>query len=296
VPHREKDTLIFKFYLFGCPGSGQKTFLQYLLYHWNSLDANFKKLIESERTQLILQINNYIQKLKNRPHDLKTHLRELLLQEKYEEARHYYEIYIHQIQQLCRIYDIELSRFMECSIRKLQSSKLNNPISETEIFSFIDLAGSATGLIYRIYFINKAEPETFELNNFLTGIDGLIFIWDAQRSRFEENSRVFKKLVNNLPLGKRYPLVIALNKIDLPDVIRSEDLRRTLTQIQFEKRLQTALFTEDLYPGLTIFETITTQGLNLKKVIRNCARMIYSLYHSQIQELNREALTQEVQI
>ncbi len=295
MPHREKQTIVFKIYLFGCPASGQKTFLQFLLHNWNLLDAAFKKSIESERSQLTSQINTYMQNLKELPSDLKRNLNELIESGQYDEARQYYEVCSYRIQQLCRSYDVEINRFMDISVKKLQSSKLNNQDPENASFSFVDLVGSTPNLLYRIYFTNQSKPDPLELNTFLSGIDGLIFIWDAQRARLEENSRVFQALINNLPLRHQYPLVIALNKVDLPDTLRSEDLRRLLTQIQFEKRLQTTLFTEDLYPGLTIFETAATQGLNLKKVIRNCVRMIYNKFQDQIKELNRQILMPEVQ-
>ncbi|MFX1298724.1 MAG: hypothetical protein ACFFD2_28175, partial [Promethearchaeota archaeon] len=145
------------------------------------------------------------------------------------------------------------------------------------------------------YYIHESTPDPIQLNTLLSSIDGIIFIWDADLDRTEENSLLFKEFLKNLPLNNRYPLVLALNKVDLPHTVRSQDVQRLLTEIQFEEQLQTALFTDTIYSGLTVFETIGTSGTNVKKVLMNCVRMITNQNQAQIQEFQK-ILYQEAQV
>lgn len=295
MPHRENQLIVFNILLHGAPGSGKKTFLNWLVQNGNLLDANFLKTIELERKQLISQVNRHMRKLKELPRLLKQNLDELIQKNQFEEAETYFEIAGYRIQELCKSYDHEINRSIEKSVNKLQNSKFNAGASVSNSFSSVDIVGSSPNMIYRIYYINTPPPDLIELNTFLLSIDGIIFLWDAQWERIEENSEVFEELLNNLPLNNRYPLVIALNKTDLPHTIRSEDTQRLLTEIQFEEKLQTTFFTDTIYSGITIFETVSTLGMNLKKVLMNCIRMITNQKQTEIQEFQK-LLFQEVRV
>ncbi|MHA1652229.1 MAG: hypothetical protein ACTSYB_18760 [Candidatus Helarchaeota archaeon] len=286
MPHRESSTIVFNIFLHGPPGSGRRTFLHWLIEHSNILDANFLKSIEHEYKQLQNQITNYMKRLKDMPRILKQTLDSFLQDKnKFDEAKRYFEIASYQIRELCRSYDEEINRCIERAIRTLQTSQEKPPSLEAELFSSIDLVGSSANIIYRIHYISDITPNVLELTNFLSLMDGLIFIWDAERDRVEENLHVFEELIDSLPPNQQYPLIIALNKVDLPNTIRAEDLRRLITQIQFEEKLQTSLFSDTPYHGLTIFETIAPQGVNVRYVLKNCVRMIYSSKQTQIHKL-----------
>lgn len=291
--HRENQTIIFNLYLFGPPASGRRTFIQWLADNENLLDANFLKSIENERKQLRRQVNGYMRNLKDLPRMLKQNLIHLIQNENFTEAKTYFDIATYRIQELCRAYDRELERQTEKSIKYLQSER-NKIIDEDEACSSLDIVGSKKDIIYRIHYDKKIPSNLIELTTFLSSIDGIIFIWDVSR-RIEVNLDIFKELLENLPPNVQYPLVIALNKMDLPHTISTDDVYRLLTHIRYEEKLQTSLFTDTMFQDLTIFETVGTQGHNLRNIVRSLVRMIVIKNQAKIQEL-QNLLYSEVQV
>ncbi|MEZ0361519.1 MAG: ADP-ribosylation factor-like protein [Hydrogenobacter sp.] len=66
----------------------------------------------------------------------------------------------------------------------------------------------------------------------MRGVDGIVFVADAQRERLEENIEFFKLLKEDLKkVGKSYenlPLVLQYNKMDLPNALEFETLEKEL--------------------------------------------------------------------
>ncbi len=290
--HGENQTIVFNLYLFGLPGSGRQTFIQWLIQNENLLDANFLKSIEEEQKILQEQINKYRYDLNSLIHKLKENLDNFIEEKKFEDANAYFGAAHYRIQETCQAYDEDLNYMIKKSLKNLQSLKNNATRNEGAFFS-LDIVGSQKDIIYRIYYNNKkSAPNKIEFNNFLSTIDGLIFIWDISR-KIEDNLDVFKEFLENLPPNFQYPLVIALNKIDLPHSINPTDIHHLLTHIRYEERFQTNLFKDTLFQDLTIFETIGIQGLNIRNIIRSLVRMIVIKNHTKIQQL-QNLLYQEV--
>jgi GTPase SAR1 family protein len=63
-----------------------------------------------------------------------------------------------------------------------------------------------------------------------SGTDGVIFVVDSQTKFFEDNIEALKELkyVTRGKLIKKIPLIVMLNKQDLPDVIREAEFREVL--------------------------------------------------------------------
>ncbi len=291
---RENQTIVFNIFLHGPPASGRRTILNWLVEHGSILDMNFLKAIQFKQAKMTAQINDYMKRLKDLPRLLKHSLDVLIRgdEPKIEEAKTYYEVSSLQIRELIKSYDEEINREIIQSVKNLLDQKPKTQLGEKDHFSFVDIVGSSPNMIYRIHYVNKNIPGAIEFDNFLSGIDGLIFVWDAQMERLEENSQVFEELLDNLPNNKQYPLVIALNKSDLPRTIKYHDLIRILAGLQFEEKLQTTLFNDSVYSGLTVFETIGLTGVSLKNILMNCVRMITNRNQELIQEL-REIIIQE---
>ena len=125
------------------------------------------------------------------------------------------------------------------------------------------------------------------------GNDGIIFIWDAEMNRIQDNLHVLEQLLDLLPQDTRYPIVLSINKTDLPNPTLNQDVRRLLNENQLSTKLNNALFTDIIYPDLLIYETIGVQGLNVQRVLKTCLRMIVNKNRDRIQEI-RNALFQEV--
>jgi signal recognition particle receptor subunit beta len=291
VPYRENSVIVFNIFLCGSQESGKKTFIHWFIENGNLPDANFLNSIKLENEILTDRINLYIKNIKEYPRLMKQSVDELIQNGQFKEAETYFEIAKYRIYDLINSYDKEINKSVKKSLNDLKSSN-EIKMNANEPFSFIDVTGSTPSMIYRIYYPTDKIPSSFELSNFLSSMDGLIFIWDAQRNLIEENYLVFQQIFNELPPNTQMPLIIALNKVDLPNALRTEDLRRLLAELQFEERLQTSLFTDSIFHELTIFETVGIQGINIHQVLRNCVRMIVLKHKSKIQEL-RLLLVQE---
>lgn len=293
VPYRENSVIVFNIFLCGSPGVGKKSFIQWFVENGNLLDANFLNSIKLENEILTDRINLYVTNIKEYPRLIKRTVDELIQNRQFKEAETYFEIAKYRIYDLINSYDKEINRSIKKSLNDLKTSNLKK-IEKNEIFSFIDVVGSTPSMIYRIFYPTEIIPSSFELSNFLSSMDGLIFIWDAQRNRIEENYSTFQQIFNELAPNTQIPLIIALNKVDLPNTLRTEDLRHLLAALQFEEKLQTSLFSDSVFHELTIFETEGIQGINIHQVLKNCVRIIVLKHKSKIQEL-RSLLYQEAQ-
>ncbi|MHA1267624.1 MAG: ADP-ribosylation factor-like protein [Candidatus Helarchaeota archaeon] len=288
--HREKQSIILNILLFGLPGCGRNTFLQWIVQNENLLDANFLKAIENEKDAIRTHINQYMRNIKNMPGAIKAELNKFIDQDEFEECRRYFEIAKYRLQEIIKAYDEELQKIIQRSIFKLQNSR-PSPV-EDQTFSYIDIAGTAQ-ITYRIHYCNYQIPTPIELSTFLPVIDGIIFVWDSQQD-IEKNLESFELLLDNLTPNAHTPLIIALNKVDLPHQVNSTDLRQLLSQAKYEAKFQTTLFSDSIYRELTIFETVANQGVNLKSLINNIKRMIILKNSTAIVKL-QNLIIQEVQ-
>ncbi|NWF96018.1 MAG: GTPase domain-containing protein [Candidatus Thorarchaeota archaeon] len=63
----------------------------------------------------------------------------------------------------------------------------------------------------------------------LMGTDGLVFVADSNPTLMQENLQSWRELMQMLPDdGTRIPVVVCLNKQDLPDAVSEETLRTSL--------------------------------------------------------------------
>ena len=95
----------------------------------------------------------------------------------------------------------------------------------------------------------------------LTGVDGIIFVADSQRSLLAENLESFHNLQENLKYYNRslenIPLIIQYNKRDMPDVLSIEELN------------------EALNPGmLPFFESVAVKGTGVLPTLTTCCKMV----------------------
>ena len=112
---------------------------------------------------------------------------------------------------------------------------LATPIDRTLYFDFLPLrARSVRDLHVRLQLFTV--PGQVYLNAtrklVLTGVDGLVFVADSQRERHDANLESLENLAANLEEQGRSihetPLVLQFNKRDLPNVMRVDELDRSL--------------------------------------------------------------------
>ena len=92
----------------------------------------------------------------------------------------------------------------------------------------------------------------------LQGVDGLVYVADSQRSKFQENLDMMENLRENL-LEYRInledvPMVLQYNKRDLPDIVSVEELERALNRRK-----------------LPSFQAVAVNGVGVKETLRAIA-------------------------
>jgi len=95
----------------------------------------------------------------------------------------------------------------------------------------------------------------------LTGVDGIIFVADSQRSMAHENIESLQNLRENLQYYNRnledIPFVFQYNKRDMPDVLSIDELNKQLN------------------PGsLPFFEAVAVKGPGVLPTLTRCCKMV----------------------
>jgi mutual gliding-motility protein MglA len=113
----------------------------------------------------------------------------------------------------------------------------------------------------------------------LTGADGLVFVADAQAARMDANLETLQNLGDNLREHGRtlaaVPHVIQHNKMDLPDVLSSEELDRAL----------------NLHKAPS-FATIATTGVGVYEALEAITRLVLTDFESTIPVWERGAVAE----
>ena len=93
----------------------------------------------------------------------------------------------------------------------------------------------------------------------LSGVDGIVFVADSQRTKFQENVAMMENLRENLQeYGidiDEVPMVIQYNKRDLPEITPVEELEAALNT-----------------NGVTSLESVATEGKGVSETLRAIAK------------------------
>ncbi len=100
------------------------------------------------------------------------------------------------------------------------------------------------------------------------GADGVIFVADSNPTRLESNLRSYEELIA-FAREYRIPILIQLNKRDLPNAISLQQFKRTL------KLPQT---TRDALGHQIVYETIATQGEGVYSVFNDMVEKLLLRY------------------
>lgn len=101
----------------------------------------------------------------------------------------------------------------------------------------------------------------------LKGVDGLLFVWDAQRGVWKDNIESFNELIVILQRALlSMPLVVMLNKSDLPGTITKQNIEQLLQKAKVKGQ---------------IVETSAINGKNVRKAFDVCVRSVIQTYLDQ---------------
>jgi len=153
-----------------------------------------------------------------------------------------------------------------------QRGKLLSLKSDTERTLFFDLLpvdlGTFKGYSIRLHLYTVPGQSAFDRSRrvVLRGADGIVFVVDSQRESFFDNVASAENLDDNLRLQgrdpKSLPLVVQLNKRDLPNAATVEQLRLAL-EIPDTAHVVEAVATT----GMGVYET-------LKDIVTQCLKRV----------------------
>ncbi|ACI19828.1 GTP-binding protein [Dictyoglomus thermophilum] len=119
--------------------------------------------------------------------------------------------------------------------RRGELVSLATETERTLFFDFLPLdLGTVQGFKLRFQLYTTPGQALYEASRklILRGVDGLVFVVDSQKSRLEENVRIFEALKKELAaVGYDFntlPFVFQYNKRDLPDIVSVEELNQRL--------------------------------------------------------------------
>jgi hypothetical protein len=150
---------------------------------------------------------------------------------------------------------------------KSQLISLATELDRTLFFDFMPLdLGTIQG--YRTKFHLYTVPGQVFYNAsrklVLRGVDGIVFVADSQRERFEDSLASFQNMKENLAEMslslESIPLVLQYNKRDLPNIVSLDELKIQLNSGGFPE------FEAVASQGVGVFETLKAVA---KKVLGN---------------------------
>lgn len=153
-----------------------------------------------------------------------------------------------------------------------QKSKLialNTDVERTLFFDFLPLnIGEIRNFQTRFHLYTVPGQVVYDASRklILKGLDGVIFVADAQKERMEENLEALKNLEINLKQQgydiREIPLVIQYNKMDLPNAMSLAEMRAALNLYNAPDFEATAV------EGNGVFESLKTVSKSIITVLK----------------------------
>ena len=144
---------------------------------------------------------------------------------------------------------------------------LATEMDRTLFFDFLPLElGKVKGFKTRFHLYTVPGQVYYDASRklILRGVDGVVFVADSQRSRYDANIESLYNLHENLNEYnlklEEVPYAIQYNKRDLPDIISVDDLQQELNPKEFPS------FEAVATKGIGVFDTLKAVA---KAVLRN---------------------------
>jgi len=139
-------------------------------------------------------------------------------------------------------------------------TSVEDPTGRTLYFDYTPFSASGD-VIFDVYTVAGQKRHRHQRKIILQGVDGIIFVADSDPSQLDANEESMEELRELLKdrLGTEVPLVIMINKRDLPNAVDKEKV--------LEKLHITAM-------DVPIYETIATRGIGIKRAFQAIAREV----------------------
>ncbi|MCK4844367.1 MAG: hypothetical protein KAS95_01705 [Candidatus Heimdallarchaeota archaeon] len=150
-------------------------------------------------------------------------------------------------------------------IKKGGLNSIEDPSGRTIYFDFSPFMATSN-VILDIYTVAGQRRHRHQRSLVLKGVDGLLFVADSSRDLLADNVESAEELKKELgdKINTEIPIVISLNKRDVPDAMNKRELIDAL----------------DLGDAIPVFETIAIEGIGVKRAFQSLARdvMLKKLY------------------
>ncbi|MHA1751124.1 MAG: GTP-binding protein [Candidatus Helarchaeota archaeon] len=165
----------------------------------------------------------------------------------------------------------------------LAEGKMQSIVDPTGRTLFFDRTVLGVGGVkMQVYTVAGQRRHKFQRKTILNGVDGIIFVWDAQKEQWNENVWSMEELIGHLgdKLGKSIPLIIMLNKLDLPNIISQKELLEFLKS----KGLDKVLNAHGIEMPVQIYDTIAIKGQNIKRAFQQVCREAVLNYYMKMKK------------
>ena len=157
-------------------------------------------------------------------------------------------------------------------LEKGKFTQLADPHGRTLFFDFAPMQAT-TGVVFDVYTTAGQERHKHQRKIVIQGVDGILFVVDSSPDQIQENIESFTELNEYIGdrLGKNIPMIITLNKRDLPDALPRGKI---IAELNLED-----------YP---IYETVATTGIGIKRAFQSLAReiLMIQLYGTKSSQTN----------
>ncbi len=153
-------------------------------------------------------------------------------------------------------------KFLHDSVDGLMKGGLTSiadPSGRTVYFDFSPFSATST-VLFDVYTVAGQRRHKNQRKMILRGVDGLLFVSDSTPEMRSDNVEAATELKEFLgeKLGKDVPMVIVLNKRDLPNAMARDEM---LADINFD-------------PDILAINTIATKGVGIKQAFQAVSREI----------------------
>ncbi len=141
--------------------------------------------------------------------------------------------------------------------------QIKDPTGRTLFFDFLPLQAPNSAVVFDVYTTAGQDRHRKTRSVVLNGVDGILFVVDSSSSQLQANIDSFKELKEELgdKLGNQVPLVVTLNKRDVPDALPREELLQKIA----------------IPEGIPVYETVAIQGAGIKRAFQTLARQVLLL-------------------
>jgi signal recognition particle receptor subunit beta len=164
----------------------------------------------------------------------------------------------------------------------MAEGKMQSIVDPTGRTLFFDrMVAGIANVKLQVYTTAGQRRHRFQRKTVLNGVDGIVFVWDAQVEQWNENVWSMEELIDHLgaELGKKIPMIVMVNKMDLPNIIKRTQVFDFLKSKNLDKVVSPTT-REEL--EIQVYDTIAIQGQNVKRAFQQLARDAVLNYYNKI--------------